>query len=486
MPYTDDGWVSYTDDSAPAEAAAPAAGATPSGATPNYADQAEGSSGRPRVESWTWKDGSTHQFPPEGPWFDAGPNSWQNYAKSIGLQPGPDGLIPYEGNEQHASGFNEALKKAGVWDNPTSFAGGLGGFVKDIGTNFLLPAAALYGGVAGLGALAGGAAAGGAGAATGTFADSVAANAAADVFSPSFAAGDVLGNGAINAATGLTNAATGLTGAASSLGGAFDTLGTLGPTATTGATAGTGGTLAELANGATTTPSTLAPGATETGGFNMDYFTNGAPGNITQKLMELGIDPARAAQMAQMATGTGPASSVAQSALSRIISNNGTATTDDWLKTLGTVGSTALGMYNSSQQADAQKALADKADSYTAPSRARYESSFQPGFNIGTADPAFAALKDQTQTGLLARLSATGGNPYGNPSGLIEANKQIGASLDAPWLQNYRNQNAATSGIGAYSAAAPGASQAAINAQGGALTTLGAGLGDILNPSRSK
>jgi 7-keto-8-aminopelargonate synthetase-like enzyme len=61
----------------------------------------------------------------------------------------------------------------------------------------------------------------------------------------------------------------------------------------------------------------------------------------------------------------------------------------------------------------------------------------------------------------LRRLSATGGNPFGNPGGLIEANKQIGASLDAPWLQNYRNQNASTGGYGAFNTAAPGAAMTA-------------------------
>jgi len=152
------------------------------------------------------------------------------------------------------------------------------------------------------------------------------------------------------------------------------------------------------------------------------------------------------------------------------------------IQALGAGASTLLGMYQESQKSGALNDLAQQYANYGAPSRARYEASFGPGFNVATADPAFAALKDQTSESLLRKLSATGGNPFGNPGGLIEANKQIGASLDAPWLQNYRNQNAATGGYGAFNTAAPSAAMTAAGNDNNWMSVLGGGISNILNP----
>jgi len=147
---------------------------------------------------------------------------------------------------------------------------------------------------------------------------------------------------------------------------------------------------------------------------------------------------------------------------------------------LGTLGATAAGAYTANQQTNDLKDLANKYMEFGAPSRARYEGSFAPGFTMAS-DPGYQDALDSTSSSLLRKLSAAG-NPFDNPGGLIEANKQINSSLALPALQNYRNQNAATGGYGAFNTAAPGAATAAIGSQGNALTTIAGGASDILNP----
>jgi len=57
--------------------------------------------------------------------------------------------------------------------------------------------------------------------------------------------------------------------------------------------------------------------------------------------------------------------------------------------------------------------------------------------------------------------------------------------LDAPSLQNYRNQNAATGGYGAFNTAAPGAAANAANSENNWLTTLATGANRLINPPSS-
>ena len=167
------------------------------------------------------------------------------------------------------------------------------------------------------------------------------------------------------------------------------------------------------------------------------------------------------------------------SALQKIL--NGTATASDYASIAGTALSTALGMYNSSNQTNALKDLSAQYLQLGQPSRQRYEASYKPGFTMMN-EPGYADALNSTSDALLRKLSATSGNPYGSPGGLIEATKAVNASLALPALQNYRNQNAATGGYSAFNTAAPGVAGAAINSQGGALTNLAGGISDILNP----
>lgn len=184
---------------------------------------------------------------------------------------------------------------------------------------------------------------------------------------------------------------------------------------------------------------------------------------------------------AQGITG-GTGASGAGTALSRIL--DGTATTSDWLSAGGNLGSTVLGVAGSRNQANAYRDLQNRYMALGAPSRSRYEASMTPGFDPNSI-PGYSGAVDTASKGILARLAATGGNPWGNPGGLIEANKQIISGTALPAIQNYQNQNAATGGFGAFNTAAPAAANAGIGANAGVYNAIGSGLAGLTNPQPS-
>lgn len=171
----------------------------------------------------------------------------------------------------------------------------------------------------------------------------------------------------------------------------------------------------------------------------------------------------------------------AGSALSRIL--DGTATSADWLSLGGTAGSTLLGLYGSQQQTNALKDLAQKYMDFGAPSRARYEAAMSPGFDI-TSIPGYQGALDSTSESLLRKLSATGGNPYGNPGGLIEANKAIVSGTALPALNEYARLNANT-GFGSSMNAAIPLQTGAINSEANGLNAIGSGLASLTTPKNS-
>ena len=183
------------------------------------------------------------------------------------------------------------------------------------------------------------------------------------------------------------------------------------------------------------------------------------------------------------------------SSLKNILDNGGSV--DDWLNIVGKAAPGIIGAFGASEQADAIRDVGDKEDARIrefmtlgAPSRDRYEASFEPGFDI-TSDPALRGAMDTTTDTLLRRLSATGGNPYGNPGGLMEAEKYVMGNVALPYLQNYRNQNASTGGYGAFNTTAAGGGDttklnlAGINADAGILGGLGDAASSIFTPRSS-
>ena len=202
--------------------------------------------------------------------------------------------------------------------------------------------------------------------------------------------------------------------------------------------------------------------------------------------MSPGMSPADAAAAGAGAAnvGAGAAATTGTTALSRVIAalTAGTAPSlDDALTVFGQAAPSVLAMIASGNQADALKGLSEQFAAYGAPSRARYEASFAPGFMPPEVQTSIDAA---TETGL-RKLSASGGNPFGNPSGLAELNRFVTGNVALPAIQQYRNQQAATGGYGAFNAAAPGAAANSIGADSNIWNAAGYGLGQLFNPPQS-
>ena len=139
-----------------------------------------------------------------------------------------------------------------------------------------------------------------------------------------------------------------------------------------------------------------------------------------------------------------------------------------------------FGAYGSNKQVGALQSLAGQYQNYGAPSRARYEASMAPGFDPMSI-PGYSGAVDSASKGILARLSASGGNPFGNPGGLIDAQKQIISGTALPAIQTYQNQNANIGFGGTLNSAGSFGGQA-IGAQGNVYNAIGAGANDVINP----
>jgi len=234
---------------------------------------------------------------------------------------------------------------------------------------------------------------------------------------------------------------------------------------------------------------TLPTQPTFTGTFNPNIPLGGATGGISAN--SLGGTAVSAAGSALGgaggSSGGGSLSGAlgnaagAGSAMSRIL--DGTATTSDWLSLGGTGLSTLLGMYGANQQTQALTDLANKYDNYGAASRARYEAAMSPGFDIKSI-PGYQSALDSTSESILRKLSATGGNPYGNPGGLIEANKAIVNGTAMPAYNEYARLNANT-GFGSSMNAAIPFQTAAINSDANSFNAIGSGLASLTTPKNS-
>ena len=305
-------------------------------------------------------------------------------------------------------------------------------------------------------------------------------------------------------AFGLGDTALGLGGAASGIGSGASSLASLAETAPSGTTgggmtlsnpwgAGNATDLASLAEGGlpanaganvfdTVAPSASgfgASGAALPSGWQSMLGVDGAP-------TLGGVGGSAAAGLPSALTGGSGASTAttaakAGTALSRLL--DGTATAADYASLAGTVGSGLLGAYGASKQASNLKALSDQYIAMGAPSRSRYEGSFAPGFSMEN-DPGYKDALDQSSKATLHALSVNG-NPAGSPNAWAASLKDNYDKTAYPALQNYRSQNAATSGIASFNAAAPDTQAASIGANGKILDSLGKTAADVFSPKQS-
>ena len=168
-----------------------------------------------------------------------------------------------------------------------------------------------------------------------------------------------------------------------------------------------------------------------------------------------------------------------ETAISKIL--NGTATTADWLTVLGQAAPGLISAFASGEQADSLSALAQQYAQYGAPSRARFEASMTPGFDV-TSIPGYSGAVDTSMETLLRKLSATSGNPFGNPGGLIEANKAVIAGTALPAVSEYQRLNLAGGGLASLNAAVPGFDLSSIGAESNIWKSFGDVAGSVFNP----
>ena len=280
-------------------------------------------------------------------------------------------------------------------------------------------------------------------------------------------AGAGLGYGAYGAIAGGGAAAAGGGGAAGA-----DTAGAAGA-GTDAFASGAGATGAAAAPAGGTAAGTAAGGAGMDlgGGLTLDEFGNVVSGGAAGAGADIG-------------------SGMSVDAYGNVVSGGAAGGGTDLASLAAKYGPAALralpailGGYGANKQAGALQGLQNQYTAYGAPSRGRYEASMTPGFDPNSI-PGYSGAVDTASKSLLARLSATGGNPYGNPGGLIDANKQIISGTALPAIQAYQNQNANVGFGGTLNAAGSFGGQA-IGAQGNVYNAVGAGINDVMNPPQT-
>lgn len=188
------------------------------------------------------------------------------------------------------------------------------------------------------------------------------------------------------------------------------------------------------------------------------------------------------------AVGVGANGGTATTSLLQMLQNGGTAALNALKAVPGGVSLLnavpgLLGAYASSRQSDNLSDLATKFGEYGGPSRARYEASFQPGFTMAN-DPGYQDALDQSAKATLHGLSVQG-NPAGSPNAWAQSLQDNYQKTAYPALQQYRNQNAATSGIGAFNSAAPGLATGQLQSNANMYNGIGSAIGNVTNPTQS-
>lgn len=496
-------YYSATQETPPAAAAEPYSGPAPAGWQSNqlddgstnvYYDPLTGQLGDPRYPSIYGPDGTvwSAQVSPTGTPGQGTPTPYVDYMTAYNqLQPNWDlvknQFMNYQGNLYLPKTVLDAI---GARQNASG-----NGFIQ----NFLNgpgPVLGLAGGVAGLGS----GLIGGAGSAAG-ISDAAIANAV----SPT------IGSVGTSGLLGLTPAE------AAAIGSATPTLSGVGFGAGTGLATGAGladalsqvppGTGSALEQAVSGSSGTTTPGYGQLTG----PLTTGAEGGLattapaelgsltgpatTTGGAALGLEGGVLPGTAALTGGAGPAVSgfnLLDPSTYSGATSAGTSGLTDWLSKAfpnANMGSVLqgglqgiLGYLGAKEQSNALGEMQDKWLALGAPSRARYEGSFAPGFNLKESDPAV----NQMWSDLDKAASAHYGNPALSPSAQGEILGQVWNRGYLPQLNTYRSQNLTGGQLGTNTAGTAGLAQAA--QAGGDLNAIGYGLGTAINgqPDYSK
>lgn len=290
-----------------------------------------------------------------------------------------------------------------------------------------------------------------------------------------YAALGTAGVGAWNSALAGGGLGGGLANAAGAMGGAAGpSFGGLSALEAAGGLAGAGSGLGALPS-LTDAAGAMGGAAGESfGGLTAAEAAGGAAGasGTGQSLIQ---------QLQKMVQGGGSNAASAGSLLSKVL--GGTATMSDYAEIAAKLGAAGLGAYASNQQAGAMNDLAQQYMGFGAPSRARFEASMTPGFQASSI-PGYQVALDDAMNSQLRGLSAVGGNPFGNPGGLIEAQKKVIAGTQLPAIQEYQRLNLGAGGQANLNAAVPGLQTGAIGADSNTFNALGYGLGALTQPKQ--
>lgn len=205
-----------------------------------------------------------------------------------------------------------------------------------------------------------------------------------------------------------------------------------------------------------------------------------AGGNMADSMAGLNPGPGGAYSAGAVGAGGGAAAPAA-SALSKVL--NGTATASDWAQLAGQALPGLLGAYGLNQQSNKLSDLAGQYWNAGAPSRGRYEASMSPGFDPMSIPGYSGAVQNASDAAM--RSLSTQGNPYGNPGGLIDAQKKVISGTALPAIQNYQAENANTGGFGALNGAYNQTATQAIGSGSGVLSSLGDAGASVLNPQQT-
>lgn len=151
--------------------------------------------------------------------------------------------------------------------------------------------------------------------------------------------------------------------------------------------------------------------------------------------------------------------------------------------TLGSLIGAGLGAYGASTQADAYSELAGRYEGYGAPSRARYEASYAPGFTMEN-DPGYKDALNQSAKGTLHGLSAQG-NPADSPNAWAASLSDLFQKSAYPALQNYRTTNSNAGGISSLQNTAPELQAKAIGSNSNIFNAIGSGVSNVFNPPQT-
>ncbi len=214
-------------------------------------------------------------------------------------------------------------------------------------------------------------------------------------------------------------------------------------------------------------------GEATTGGLTTPSSLSGAgslsPGSFSGESLYPVIGGGTAAAANGLSTGSGV--------------SNGSGTSSDLMRLIGAIAPAALGAYASHEQSQSLQDLANRYMEFGAPSRARYEASYAPGFSMNM-DPGYTdALNNATKSFL--HKASINGNPADSPNAWDQTLTDINSKFAYPALQDFRKMNANAGGIANFQTAAPGIDTAAINAGRGVYDAIGAGAADIFNPPRT-